>query len=90
MNTDLWGEPIVAVEPVANPTRRRKTTTRGYAAAPGSGPAGKECRGCAHFMHACGVKYRKCGLVRARWTRGPGTDIRAHAPACDFFEERTR
>lgn len=87
--TDLWGAPIVAVEPVAFPTRpRHKTTPRGYAAAPGSGPAGETCRTCAHYCHRESGKYRKCGLVEARWTRGPGTDILARAPACEMWKAK--
>lgn len=91
MTTDLWGQLIVAVEPVANPTKRsRKTTPRGYAAQPGSGPAGKTCKTCAHYCHRAGGKYRKCGLVRARWTSGPGTDILARSPACHFYQPNTQ
>lgn len=89
--TDLWGQPLVAVEPVACPTKRRhKTTPRGYAAAPGTGPEGKTCKQCAHYCHRENGKYRKCGLVAARWTCGPGTDILARSPACAFFQEAQR
>lgn len=31
--------------------------------------------------------YRKCQLMRAVWTGGAGTDIRANSPACSKFEE---
>lgn len=55
----------------------------------GSGPEGRTCRDCAHY---CVVDYhdrtyRKCGLMRALWTHGPGTDIRARWAACREFEE---
>lgn len=53
---------------------------RGYAAPPGTGPAGETCGSCEHIVR--GRKYRKCELIRAKWTHGPGTDILARAPAC--------
>ena len=30
--------------------------------------------------------FIKCGVIRHRWTHGPGTDIRAKSPACRFWE----
>lgn len=86
--TDLFGNVITAPEPVANPTKkRRKTEPKGYAAPPGSGPKGETCKSCAHYSGVQLAKlYRKCGLIRERWTGGPGTDIRAGSPACAFWE----
>jgi hypothetical protein len=57
---------------------------RGYAAPPGSGPAGETCRSCAHrrILNTYGHNWHKCGLLEHRWTRGPGTDIRLKSPAC--------
>jgi hypothetical protein len=61
-----------------------------YAAAPGSGPAGKTCRDCEHaegWTNRRGNKtYWKCGLVKH--TSGPGTDIRVRTPACSRFKPK--
>lgn len=62
---------------------------RGYAAAPGTGPAGETCKSCAHYSgHRMSKIYRKCGLMRAFWTGGPGTDIKAKSPACKHWMEK--
>lgn len=89
---DLFGDDIPpdVVEPVANPTKkRRKTTPKGYAAPPGGGPKGETCKTCEHYCRVGGHSkaYRKCGLVRARWTNGPGTDILAKSPACAMWKK---
>lgn len=83
---DLFGEPIVEKDLPPAPGekgKRRPTKPNGYAALPGTGPAGETCRTCAHLAH-CGRRgrYLKCLLERARWTCGPGTDVRASSPAC--------
>lgn len=58
-----------------------------YAGRVGAGPAGRTCRDCKHYRRVQFSKtYLKCGLVPP--TRGPGTDIKARAPACEFFEEQ--
>lgn len=61
---------------------------RGYAAPPGTGPEGENCRGCEHYTHQGGVagNYPKCAKNRARWTGGRGSDILASAPACRLFD----
>lgn len=55
---------------------------------PGSGPAGQTCGTCKHLEHVehHDKHYLKCGLMRALWSRGPGTDIRAKWPACRRWE----
>jgi hypothetical protein len=59
-----------------------------YAAPPGSGPAGETCKSCKHiYRHQMANIYLKCALTRAHWTGGPGTDIRAGAPACSKWEK---
>lgn len=71
--------------------KRKPTEPKGYAAVPGSGPEGKTCRDCQHkqTMGNYGCKqYIKCLLMRAAWTHGPGTDIRASSPACRRFEPK--
>ncbi|WP_375408557.1 hypothetical protein [uncultured Methylobacterium sp.] len=65
--------------------RKRLTAPRpkGYAALPGTGPAGETCRSCAHLVRKEMAKtYLKCGLMRPHWTGGTGTDVLARAPAC--------
>jgi hypothetical protein len=60
---------------------------KGYAARPGTGPAGESCRTCKHlYRHEMANTYFKCSLMRRIWTRGPGSDIRAKSPACARWE----
>jgi hypothetical protein len=84
-DTDLFGDPIR--EPP--PTRRGFGSTRkcGYAALPGTGPEGQTCRQCAHYCITGSNRktFPKCGLMRAKWTHGAGTDIKAGSPACREF-----
>lgn len=59
----------------------------GYAAQPGTGPAGETCKSCKHYTHVMHARaYRKCGLMREFWTGGPGSDIKASSPACERWE----
>lgn len=60
--------------------RSKKT---GHAAPPGTGPTGETCKTCQHLIRKQMSKtYLKCGLMRAKWTGGGGTDVRAGDPAC--------
>jgi hypothetical protein len=71
--------------------KRKPTEPKGYAAVPGTGPEGKTCRDCKHkqTMSNTGNKsWIKCDLMKAAWTHGPGSDIRAGSPACRRFEEK--
>jgi hypothetical protein len=78
--------------------KSRQSNFKGYAATPGTGPAGETCKTCLHYTHGRnsdgrGKKFPKCGLMRPIWTHGPGTDIKASSPACAKFEpagQRTR
>ena len=82
---DLFGVEVADVLPPRKSTEPR----RGHAARPGTGPAGETCKSCEHYtLRHFAKTYRKCGLVRAAWTRGPGTDIRAKDPACQFWQGR--
>jgi len=72
----------------------RKSITRktlrpnGYAKPPGSGPAGETCKSCTHIRRVAHAKvYRKCGLLEAHWTHGPGSDILAGSPACSLWQK---
>src|SRR4051812_8586296 len=79
-----WAEKTGALKP------QPKNKVSGYAATPGMGPAGETCRTCKHASNICGGanSYWKCAVVKFRWTRGPGTDIRLKSPACRFWEAK--
>lgn len=79
---DLFEDP----SPTRRPQRRG-----GYAATPGTGPAGRTCGDCACYRSVLSGarKYRKCALCEPNWTRGPGSDILKRSPACVLFAERT-
>jgi hypothetical protein len=77
------------LERLAGVVARKPTAKNGYAAPPGTGPAGETCKGCAHkrSMGNYGSKhFIKCELRRSTWTHGEGTDILASAAACSQFE----
>lgn len=71
---------------------RRLLSKRGHAAPPGTGPEGETCGSCVHLVRRQMAKtYFKCGLERARWTGGGGTDVRAKDAACRrWTKEDTR
>lgn len=88
---DLFGHPIPekSLPPAPGERGKRKPTKpNGYAAVPGTGPAGETCRTCAYYRVGGRGRYRKCALERYRWTSGPGTDIRASSPACKKWEPK--
>jgi hypothetical protein len=80
-SVDLFGETVI--------TQVRKTPApKGYAAQPGSGPAGETCRTCMHAIgtgHNPSRTYYKCQLLKPHWTSGYGTDILLKAPACRLW-----
>lgn len=62
---------------------------KGHAWHPGTGPDGETCGGCQHYTRTESDSrrtFRKCELMRAHWTHGPGSDIRAKDPACRHWE----
>jgi hypothetical protein len=81
---DLFGEEIVKVVAITKDGRIRG----GYACRPGTGPKGETCKTCEHYCRSNyhNVVYRKCALVK--WTHGPGTDIKASAPACAKWQPK--
>lgn len=82
MSADLFGEAPQQIAPLQI-KRQREREPRGYAAAPGSGPAGETCKSCRYYViKQMAQAYRKCELRRAAWTGGAGTDVRASSPAC--------
>ncbi len=55
----------------------------------GSGPDGETCGTCLHALltrSRGGSRFYKCGVMRAHWTSGAGTDIRLKWPACSHWE----
>lgn len=91
--TDLFGNPIIPDGPAMKPWERRKLTRRdpeprGYAAQPGTGPAGETCRTCRHNVTTqyTAMAYHKCELMRAVWTSGRATDILVRSAACSKWE----
>ncbi len=54
---------------------------KGYAAPPGTGPAGETCGTCAFINE--GWRFRKCSIGRI--TSGAATDILVSAPACRLW-----
>lgn len=72
-------------ETVTVPARgKHYVQQRGYAAPPGTGPAGETCGSCKHIWRT--ARFRKCELRRRAWTHGPGSDILAKSPACKQWE----
>lgn len=66
----------------------RKAKQHGHAAMPGTGPEGETCGSCAHLYRNRQQKtYLKCALMRAYWTGGFGTDVRARDLACRRWEK---
>ena len=73
----------LAKRPLSAPPPRKPTAKHGHAAVPGTGPDGETCDSCAHlYRRRLSGTYLKCGLMRACWTRGSGSDVRAAYAAC--------
>lgn len=81
---DLFGPLPVGARPQGPTSGKRK----GYAAPPGSGPAGETCGTCAHHVRRRWSKvHHKCGLMRNVWNNARGTDILVRSPACSRWEK---
>lgn len=92
---NLFGEPVsipeASIPTTGAPKKRKETRPQGYAARPGSGPAGETCKSCRHLERVHYAKtYRKCGLNKANWTHGPGSDVLAGSPACQLWEAKAK
>lgn len=91
MTDDLFG-PVPPGQPTAKGRGpnggKHYTKPRGYAGLPGTGPDGKRCMDCQHYVRRQGgaKDYPKCALTRTAWTNGRATDILARSPACSYFE----
>jgi hypothetical protein len=80
MTGDLFGGPD------AKPRGKHYVAPRGYAAPPGTGPAGETCGTCKHAHRY--VHFAKCGHSARRHfnTNGAATDIRLRTAACSKWE----
>lgn len=77
---------ILPARMVAAPGAPKK---RGHADRPGTGPKGETCGSCEHLAKRHFAKtYTKCGLTKATWTGGGGSDVRHKDPACSFWKAR--
>ena len=87
---DIFGNEVTVEEARRLMKAKGGVQKRGYAAPPGTGPAGQTCKTCRHYRSVDGgsKRFPKCDLMRASWTHGPGTDILAKAPACRLYEEQ--
>ena len=88
---DLFGEPVQERLPVVPGAskKRKDPIPAGYAATPGTGPAGETCGSCAHRrVISCAKRYHKCGLMQRIWTGGRKTDILVRSPACAKWEAK--
>jgi hypothetical protein len=88
---DLFGNEI-GLEEARRLLRSKTPQRRGYAAPPGSGPAGETCKTCLHYTHggSGSRSFPKCALRQATWNHSYGTDILARAPACRKWEAGVR
>lgn len=69
----------------------RSPQANGYAAPPGTGPAGETCGTCSHCsvrVHTSAGrnrKFYKCGVMVQTWSFCRSTDVLASSPACRLF-----
>lgn len=69
--------------------KHKAPVKRGYAAPPGTGPAGETCKSCEYIVRKRMAKtYLKCGKAEYKWTGGGGSDILAGSPACSKWEKK--
>lgn len=86
---DMFGNEVTVEEArvLLKKKHRPLTVKRGYAAPPGTGPAGETCGSCEHlYRNRMAKTYLKCSLMSGVWTGGAGTDILAKAPACRLWK----
>lgn len=85
MTSDAQFELMVL--PASALARPKLSKKHGHAALPGTGPEGERCGSCQHLYRLEMSKtYLKCELMRAHWTGGYGTDVRAGDKACRRWE----
>lgn len=86
---DLFGQEVIAPVGLISATgkKKRDETPKGYAARPGSGPAGETCKTCASACRT-GGRYWKCAVIKHNWSRSYATDIRLKSPACSYWKPK--
>lgn len=85
MECNLFGEELTRSEELRAKMGRKPTQARGYAWAPGTGPAGETCGSCRFAGRR--RRWAKCDNNHApKHTGGKGTDILLRAPACKYWE----
>jgi len=74
-----------ALTPAERKKMRGVGTAKGYAALPGTGPAGETCGSCDHLY-----RHRlKCELMKSYWTGGHCSDVLGRSPACKRWSKAT-
>ena len=88
MTSDLFGLDR-ALTPEERKRLKAKPKKTGHAALPGTGPEGETCGSCANLhRNELSRTYLKCGLMKARWTGGARTDVRAKDAACRNWQPK--
>lgn len=78
-----WDTPIKRDEASSEYPRK------GYAAMPGSGPAGEKCEDCNWFaVMEWSKKYYRCYRCKQYWAMTKKTDIEPKSAACKFWEPK--
>ena len=81
-------EPLMLLPPSAL-VKTNRVRKRGHADHPGTGPEGETCGSCTHIAKRHLAKtYTKCGLTKATWTGGGGSDVRNKDAACSRWQAR--
>lgn len=84
MSLDLFGQEVRLIA-------KRGRHVTGYAAPPGTGPAGETCKTCRHKRTASNTgrkSWIKCYHPLAYRSSCTATDIKAGSPACKHWERR--
>lgn len=86
--TKLTAPELFTLPPQSKRSAGAYFRSKAYAAAPGTGPDGETCGTCAHSGWRGNVagRYLKCGLMRATWSGGKGSDVKVRSPACSKWE----
>ena len=64
--------------------KRAASKPKGYAARPGTGPAGETCGTCERRVRF--GRFSKCRLIKVLWTHSRRTDVLVRSPACRHWE----
>lgn len=82
---DLFGEEVVLI---GKPSLKGVKRVTGYAAPPGTGPAGETCGTCRHIRrernYSGNKRWAKCAI--GYQSSCDASDIKVRAPACKLWE----